>query len=138
MQSLDIKRLAEQLSRVVASAILIDCPAVAATAITILSGYFVPAVSAVLNLYRCWVYFTAGSTTPPNCSNRLFYCYCYCYYCSSDCPILTTVPTVLFRCSDYSTAAVSTDCYRPTATDRSASTKCSAIKSFAARCPTAY
>ena len=38
---------------------LIDCPAVAATATAILSGYFVPAVStncpvsAVLDLYRC-------------------------------------------------------------------------------------
>ena len=60
----------------------------------------------------------------PNCSSRpvpfycfyrLFYCYCYCcsdqlFYCCSS--------TVPFRCSDYSTAAVSTDCYRPTATDR--------------------
>ena len=44
MQSLDIKRPAEWLSRVIASAILIDCPAVAATATTILSSYFVPAV----------------------------------------------------------------------------------------------
>ena len=59
MQSLDIKRPAESASRVVVSAILIDCPAVAATATAILSGYFVPAVSTdcsvstVLDLYRC-------------------------------------------------------------------------------------
>jgi hypothetical protein len=59
MQSLDIKRPAEQLSRVVASAILIDYPAVAATATTIPFGYFAPAVltdcsvSTVLDLYYC-------------------------------------------------------------------------------------
>jgi len=32
---------------------LIDCPAATATAATIPSGYFVPAVSTVLDLYRC-------------------------------------------------------------------------------------
>jgi hypothetical protein len=59
MQSLDIKRLAERASRVVVSAILIDCPAVAATATTIPSGYFIPtvltscSVSTILDLYRC-------------------------------------------------------------------------------------
>ena len=59
MRSLDIKWLAEWSSRVVASAILIDCPAVAAAVTTILSGYFVPTVltncsaSTVLDLYRC-------------------------------------------------------------------------------------
>ena len=59
MQSLDIKRPAEPSSRVVASAILIDCPAVAVAATTIPSSYFVLAVltdcsiSTVLDLYRC-------------------------------------------------------------------------------------
>jgi hypothetical protein len=59
MQSLNIKRPAEPASRAVASAILIDCPAVAATATTIPSGYFVPTVltnysiSTVLDLHCC-------------------------------------------------------------------------------------
>ena len=59
MQSLNIKRLAEQTSWAVVSAILIDCPAVAATATTIPFGYFVPTVltdrsiSTALDLYRC-------------------------------------------------------------------------------------
>ena len=63
MQSLDIKRPAEQTSRVTASAILIDRPA-AATAAAIPSGYFVSTVSTnyylycsrsvpLLDLYRC-------------------------------------------------------------------------------------
>jgi hypothetical protein len=58
MQSLDIKRPAKQTSRVVASAILIDCPTVAATATAIPSGYFIPtiltncSISTVLDLYR--------------------------------------------------------------------------------------
>jgi len=58
MQSLDIKRPAKRSSRVVASAILIDCPAVAAAATAIPSSYFVPAISTdrsistVLDLYR--------------------------------------------------------------------------------------
>ena len=59
MQSLDIERPAEQSSRVIASAILIDCPAVAAAATAILSHRSVPTVSTdcyvsiVLDLYRC-------------------------------------------------------------------------------------
>jgi hypothetical protein len=52
IQSLDIKRPAEPLSRVVASAILIDCPAVAATATAIPFGYFVPTVLTDCCLYR--------------------------------------------------------------------------------------
>ena len=59
MQSLDIKRPAKWSSRVVASAILINCPAVAAAAtaipsycsvLTVLTDGF---VSIVLDLYRC-------------------------------------------------------------------------------------
>ena len=59
MQSLDIKRPAERSGRVVASAILIDCPAGAAAATAILSDGSVPtvltdcSVSTVLGLYRC-------------------------------------------------------------------------------------
>ena len=65
MQSLDIKQPAERSSQVVASAILIDCPAVAVAATTIPSSYFVLTVSTdcsvltdcsistVLDLYRC-------------------------------------------------------------------------------------
>ena len=59
MQSLDIKLLAELLSWVVVSAILINCPAVTATATAIPSGYFIPTVltncsiSTVLDLYYC-------------------------------------------------------------------------------------
>ena len=65
MQSLDIKQPAKRLSRVIASAILINCPAVAVAATTIPSSYFVLAVSTnysiltgrsistVLDLYRC-------------------------------------------------------------------------------------
>jgi hypothetical protein len=47
------------MSWVVVSAILIDCPTVAATATTIPFGYFVPtvltncSVSTILDLYRC-------------------------------------------------------------------------------------
>jgi hypothetical protein len=58
MQSLNIKRPAKSASRVVVSAILINCPAVAATATTIQFGYFVPTVSTnysistILDLYR--------------------------------------------------------------------------------------
>jgi hypothetical protein len=58
MQSLDIKRLAKRSGRVVASAILIDCPTGAAAATTILSNGSVPTVltncsiSTVLDLYR--------------------------------------------------------------------------------------
>ena len=65
MQSLDIRQPAERSSRVVASAILIDCPAATTAAVTIPSSYFALAVSTdcsastVLNLYRCWIYFTA-------------------------------------------------------------------------------
>jgi hypothetical protein len=51
MQSLNIKRLAEQSSRVIASAILIDCPTVAATAAAIPSGYFVPTILTNYRLY---------------------------------------------------------------------------------------
>ena len=59
MQSLDIKRPAEQTSQVVTSAILIDCPAIAAAATTIPFHCFIPtvstncSVSTVLDLYRC-------------------------------------------------------------------------------------
>ena len=59
MQSLNIKRPAQSLSWVVVSTILIDCPAVAATATTIPFGYFIPTVltnysiSTVLDLYHC-------------------------------------------------------------------------------------
>ena len=63
MQSLNIKRPAEQLSWAIASTILIDWPtAAAATAIP--SGYFVStvltncSVSTVLDLYRYEVYYT--------------------------------------------------------------------------------
>jgi hypothetical protein len=58
MQSLKIKWLAKRLSRVIASTILIDCPAAAAAA-AILSGYFIStiltnySISTVLDLYRC-------------------------------------------------------------------------------------
>jgi hypothetical protein len=52
MQSLDIKRPAKPSSRVAASAILIDCPAVAATATAIPFGYFVPTVLTDCCLYR--------------------------------------------------------------------------------------
>ena len=45
MQSLDIKRPAEQLNQVKASAILIDCPAVVAATTAVPSSYFVPTVS---------------------------------------------------------------------------------------------
>jgi len=78
MQSLKIKRLAKQSSRVIASAILINCPAAAAAA-AIPSSYFISTVSTnysistVLDLYRCWIYFTTRSTKsaiPPNCSSR--------------------------------------------------------------------
>ena len=41
MRSLNIKQLAERSNQVIASAILINYPAVAATATTILSGYFI-------------------------------------------------------------------------------------------------
>ena len=51
MQSLDIKRPAEQASRIVASAILINCPAVAAAATAIPSGYFIPTVLTNYRLY---------------------------------------------------------------------------------------
>ena len=57
MQSLNIKRLAERLSRVIASAILIDRPATAA-ANAIPSDYSIPtiltncSVSTILDLYR--------------------------------------------------------------------------------------
>ena len=59
MQSLDIKQLAKWSSRVVASAILIDCPAVAAAATAIPFHCSIPtvstncSVSTVLDLYRC-------------------------------------------------------------------------------------
>ena len=52
-----ITRPAKRPNQAKASAILIDCPAAAATAIP--SGYFIPtvstdcSVSAVLDLYRC-------------------------------------------------------------------------------------
>ena len=52
MRSLNIKRPAESSSRVVVSAFLIDCPAVAATATTIPFGYFIPTVSTDYYLYR--------------------------------------------------------------------------------------
>ena len=52
MQSLNIKRPAESSGRVVASAILIDWPAVAAAAAAIPFGYFVPTVSTDCCLYR--------------------------------------------------------------------------------------
>jgi hypothetical protein len=66
MQSLDIKRPAELLSRVIASAILIDCPTVAATAAAIPSGYFISAILTdyclyysrsipLLDLFYCWI-----------------------------------------------------------------------------------
>jgi hypothetical protein len=79
MQSLDIKRPAERSSRAIASAVLINCPTAAAVATTIPSGYFISTVSTnysistVLDLYRCWIYFTASSarsTVPPNYSDR--------------------------------------------------------------------
>ena len=65
MQSLDINRPAKRSSRVVASAILIDCPTIAVAATTIPSSYFVLTVltnysiltdcsiSTILDLYRC-------------------------------------------------------------------------------------
>ena len=67
MQSLDIKRLAERSSWVIASAILIDCPTTAAAAAaipsdcsvpTVLTNYSVPtvstnySVSTILDLYH--------------------------------------------------------------------------------------
>ena len=51
MQSLNIKRPAEQASRIVASAILIGCPTVAATTTAIPSGYFIPTVLTNYRLY---------------------------------------------------------------------------------------
>jgi hypothetical protein len=83
MQSLNIKRPAEPLSRVVASAILIDCPAVAATATAITFGYFVPAVSTDCYLYRSrsvLLLDLLDLLDRPTAADRLFYCYCYCYY----------------------------------------------------------
>ena len=59
MQSLDIKRLAKLLSRVIASAILIDCSTVTAATAAISSDCSVPtvltncSVSTILDLYRC-------------------------------------------------------------------------------------
>jgi hypothetical protein len=59
IQSLDIKRPAERSSRVIASAILIDCPTTAAAATAIPSDCSVPtvstdcSVSTILDLYRC-------------------------------------------------------------------------------------
>jgi hypothetical protein len=89
MQSLDINRPAEPSSRVVVSAILIDCPAVAVTTTAVPSSYFVPTVSTD---------------------------YCLCYSRSVLLPDLLdllcrpTVPTDLFR------STVSTDCSTATAT----------------------
>ena len=51
MQSLDIKRPAKPASRVIASAILINCPAIAAVAATIPSGYFISTISTNYYLY---------------------------------------------------------------------------------------
>jgi hypothetical protein len=51
MQSLNIKQLAEPSSWVIASAVLINCPTIAVTAITIPSGYFVPTISTNYYLY---------------------------------------------------------------------------------------
>jgi hypothetical protein len=59
MQSLDIKRPAKPTSRVVVSAILIDCPAVITAATTIPSNYSAPTIltnystSTALDPYRC-------------------------------------------------------------------------------------
>ena len=67
IQSLNIKRPAEQTSRAVVSAILIDQPAVAAAAAAIPFSCFVPtistncSVSTVLDLYRYQIYLTAKS-----------------------------------------------------------------------------
>jgi hypothetical protein len=74
MQSLEIKRPAERSSRVIASAILIDCPAAAAAA-AIPSGYFVSAVSTdsylyysrsipLLDLFYCWICYAAQLFRP--------------------------------------------------------------------------
>ena len=69
MQSLDIKRLAERLSRGIVSAILIDCPAVAAAAATILSGYSILATSTDCSISTVLLY-CAGSVPLLD----LFYC----------------------------------------------------------------
>ena len=60
MQSLDIRQPAERLSRVVASAILIDCPATAVAATAITSSYFVPTVSTDYSVSTVLSYY-AGS-----------------------------------------------------------------------------
>ena len=51
MQSLNIKQLAKQLSRAIASAILIDYPTAAATTANIPSGYFISTISTNYYLY---------------------------------------------------------------------------------------
>ena len=150
MQSLDIKRPAERSSRVVASAILIDCPAVAAATTTILSGYFVPAVSTncclccsksvlLLDLFYCWICWIcyAAQLFRPTCSVLLFLPTVLLLLLLLLLLLSRSVP--LFRlfyryCSDRLSL---TNCYRLTATDRPV-TECSAIKSSTARCPTAY
>ena len=50
MQSLKVEQPAEQSSRVVASAILINCPAVTTATTATPSGYFIPTV---LDPYHC-------------------------------------------------------------------------------------
>ena len=51
MQSLDIKQPAKPASWVIASAILIDCPTVAAITATIPSGYFISTILTNYCLY---------------------------------------------------------------------------------------
>ncbi|OCK90746.1 uncharacterized protein K441DRAFT_233859 [Cenococcum geophilum 1.58] len=141
MQSLDIKRPTKRLNQARASATLIDCPAATAAAVTIPLSYFVLAVSAdcsvptVLDLYRCWIYFTARST-------RSFYC------CSTDrrtyrfdrpASDRLLLTTAINRSVTAATAtAVSTDCYQPTTIDRLPLPRFLLLKGSAARCPTAY
>ena len=67
MQSFDIKQPAERSNQARAPATLVDYPTATAATATIPSSYFVPtiltncSVSIVIDLYCCWVYFTAGS-----------------------------------------------------------------------------
>ena len=80
IQSLDIKQLAERSSRVIASTILIDCPAITATATTIPSSYFVStvstdcSVSTVLDLPDAVLTAISASRSVP-----LFWLFCYYY-----------------------------------------------------------
>ena len=110
MQSFNIKRPTKQSNQARASATLINYPTTTAAAVTIPSSYFVLTVST-----NCYL------------------------YCSRSIPLLglftarSARSTMPFNCSDYSTTAILTDCYRLTA-----ATKISAIKSSIARYPTTY